>query len=471
MKSCLAGIFVVSLVLFAATTASAEKLTLDDCIELALENRSQIIKARHAEDLARAGRRAALGDFLPSVSASYSYSEGETRDQENTVPVNDYITTSVDTSTVLFTDTNNVSYYVDFQRPTDSVFIGEVVSRPADQSRSGSSYGIDAALTLSPATWFNYVSARSNVDKARLDVIASEQDLIYRVKSVFYAHLASIENVSVQEDAVERSKEQLKLIESRFELGSAAKSDVLKQKVRYGNDQLSLLEARNSVTSSRADLAYTVGVDPNSDVEFSTEFRQRTHGESMEEAIQFGLAHQPGLLSAEEQVTVTKHDLSAARMGYLPSFRAFAGMEWSDGSSGDTVVFDSKSNSWSAGFTLSWNIFDGFSRERSVSYAKIQHNNARVDLIEARHAVALDVKKAHLDIDKATQQVNVNEENVEAATEDMRITQEKYNLGAATILEVLDAQVSLKTAQMQLISSQFDYNLAVAKLELAMGKM
>ncbi|MEW5924771.1 MAG: TolC family protein, partial [Candidatus Zixiibacteriota bacterium] len=61
------------------------------------------------------------------------------------------------------------------------------------------------------------------------------------------------------------------------------------------------------------------------------------------------------------------------------------------------------------------------------------------------------------------------EENVAAAREDMSLIQEKYNLGAATILELLDAQVSLITAQNNKVEVDFDYNLSIARLENAMG--
>ena len=98
-------------------------------------------------------------------------------------------------------------------------------------------------------------------------------------------------------------------------------------------------------------------------------------------------------------------------------------------------------------------------------------NNARAALTEEKHLVSLQIKQAYLEIEKTSEQVKVNEENVAAAEEDLKITQEKYNLGAATILDLLDAQVSLKEAQMSKISSEFDYNLAVAALEHATGKM
>jgi len=461
---------VVAILLPWAAAFGADKLTLDDCIELALRHRSSIISARGSEDLAKANRLAALGSFLPNVSASYSYSKGETRDQEVRVPYNAYEYTDYE----YFVDTIEVDgtqFPVLAQRATDSLYLVDMVSEQPDQSRTSKGYGLSANLSLSGATFFDYFSARTAAQRASLNVIASEQDLIYEVKGAFYAYLAAVENVSVQEDAVERSKEQLKLIESRFELGSAAKSDVLKQKVQYGNDRLSLLEAKNSVTSSKADLAYTVGLDPHSDVEFSTDYMQRSYDGTMDEAIQYGLDNQPTLLSAKKYEVETGHDLRAAHMSYLPSFSAYGNLNWSDGSSGDTVLYNSKSNSWTLGFGLSMNIFDGFSRERNVASAKIARNNARAALTEEKHLVSLQIKQAYLEIEKTSEQVKVNEENVAAAEEDLKITQEKYNLGAATILDLLDAQVSLKEAQMSKISSEFDYNLAVAALEHATGKM
>jgi outer membrane protein TolC len=69
------------------------------------------------------------------------------------------------------------------------------------------------------------------------------------------------------------------------------------------------------------------------------------------------------------------------------------------------------------------------------------------------------------------QQRTVAEETVASATEDIKITQEKYNLGAATILDLLDAQVSLKRAEVSLISVDFDLNRAIASLEKSMGKL
>jgi outer membrane protein len=125
----------------------------------------------------------------------------------------------------------------------------------------------------------------------------------------------------------------------------------------------------------------------------------------------------------------------------------------------------------SYGYGFSWNLFDGFRRESSAIRAKVVRNNALAMLANTKNKTVSDIKSAYLQINQLKQQRTVAEETVASATEDIKITQEKYNLGAATILDLLDAQVSLKRAEVSLISVDFDLNRAIASLEKSMGKL
>ncbi|MCK4462214.1 MAG: TolC family protein, partial [candidate division Zixibacteria bacterium] len=185
---------------------------------------------------------------------------------------------------------------------------------------------------------------------------------------------------------------------------------------------------------------------------------------------QFGYANQPGLLASEKSADAAGYYLRSARSSYLPTVGASASINWSDGARGDTALFNFSSRETSIGIGVSWTLFDGFWRERQVSASKIARNNARARASETRNLVAVQIKTAFYDIEKAAEQTKVAMENVEAATEDLKITQEKYNLGAATILDLLNAQVSLKDAQVKHIQAGFDLNLAVARLDKAMGR-
>ncbi len=415
--------------------AQGNKLTLDDCIEMALQNRYSIIAARGSEDLAKANQRSALGAFLPRVNASYSYYESKQRDLKTWVE-------------------------------------GQPEVQQADQDGSSETITASATMTLFDlANFFDYASARASRAQARLDVINSEQDLIYSVKLSYYAYLASVENVKVQEQAVARSEEQLKLITSRYDLGSASKSDVLKQKVQYGNDRLALLRATNSVVTSKASLAFTIGLDPAREVEFSADYDVREYSGSMDEALTFGLTHEPGLLATEKQLAAAKQAVRSGFSSYLPTLSGSASYSISEGTSGDTLLYNSSSNSTRYGVTAAWTVFDGFIREGQVTSAKVSRNNARAALADTRNLVVQEIKTAYFDSEQQKLAKEVANENVDAANEDLKITQEKYNLGAATILDLLDAQVSLKQAQVSLIQADFDLNLAIARLENAMGKM
>ncbi|MEA1981002.1 MAG: TolC family protein, partial [candidate division Zixibacteria bacterium] len=258
--------------------------------------------------------------------------------------------------------------------------------------------------------------------------------------------------------------------ESKYELGSAAKSDVLKQKVQYGNDRLSLLSAENSVDETKSSLAYTIGLDPNSDPKFSSSFTEVDYDGNLNDAMQYGLDNHPGLLSARKLVDASGYAVKSRKAGYLPRVSLTGSMNWNESTEGDTITYDFSSKSKSIGFNVSWNIFDGFSRERNIAIAKIGQNNAKANLADTRNLVAKEIKTAFLEIERLKEQKMVSQENVDASEEDLRIQQEKYDLGAAAILDLLNAQVSLKQAQVSLIGAEFDFNLAVSRLNKAMGK-
>lgn len=423
-----------------ASLASARTMTLDECIEHALKTRESIIRARSAESLAGANRLAALGAFLPTIDASYVWSKGEEWDIAPPNVIRD------DTGAVIAT--------------SDEQTIGP-----------NKTLGVDASMWFfNLTTWFNYFGARADKEAASLNVLDSEDDLIFAVKTAYYAYLASAEAVDVQQQAVERAQEQLKLIQSRFDLGSANRSEVLRQKVQVGNDQLALLQAENSVVTTRANLAYTIGVDPNGNVEFATDAEERAYDGTLDEALGYGLNNEPGLQAVQKDVSASKHAVRSRWSEYLPRLAGFATFDEFNGTQAFPVVFERESKTARWGFQVTWNIFDGFNRERNVTSAKVSLNNARAAEADTRNFLVSEIKSAYFEIQQQMKAKELAGQNVEASTEDMKITQEKYNLGAATILDLLTAQVTLQEAQLSLVQAIFDLNLAVSRLEQAIGK-
>jgi len=239
--------------------------------------------------------------------------------------------------------------------------------------------------------------------------------------------------------------------------------------VQFGSDKLNLIDAENGIKKAKADLMYLIGSDVNSDTEFSSTFNLRKYDGTETDALTFGMSNYPGLLAADKNLSAATNDVRSAWGRFFPTLSVYVSRNFQNQFWHEVNQFNELDGRWTVATTLNFPIFENFSRTSALSRARASLNKARADYYYARNSVTLEIKRAYLDMTKAAEKLVVAGENEEAAREDMSLVQEKYNLGAATILELLDAQVSLITAQNDKIQSEFDYNLAVAKLENAMG--
>jgi len=428
-------LFLATLFLFmmAPEFSEARVLSLDDCITEALKNHPDVVRARGQVKRADGVLWQSFGAFLPNISAGGSVTQINSEPGVRVIQDQLYQTSGI---------TKNYDL------------------------------GLSAGLTVFDGgqNIFNYLGARADKSYYKYLSEQTEQNLILTVKTTYYSYLASERTKEIREEAVKRGEEQLKLAQSKFDVGSASKSDVLKAKVQYGNDKLSLLEAENAVSINRANLAYLIGIDVNSDIEFSRETPKRDYSGSENEALKFGLSNHPGLLSTESNLSAARYGVKSIWGRYAPSVSVRVSRGWTNEYWGMVNDFSDDDARWTISTSLDFTIFDNFSRKAAMASAKASLNDARVAYHYQRNSVANEIKKAYLDMNKAFEALKLADENESAATEDMALVQEKYNLGAATILELLDAQVSLITAQNSKIQAEFDLNLAIARLENAMGK-
>ncbi len=407
--------------LLLSLTVSAETLTLDQSIELALKNHPTVISARGNVKTANAGVWNAAGNFLPRVSASGSVSE-----------------------------TNSYN--------------------PIKENK-GYSLGASANLTLfnGGQNIFNYLGAKAGKLYSKNMSEMTQQDLILEVKRRYFNYLAAIKTKEMREESVKQGEEGLKLAESKFEVGSASKSDVLKAKVQYGLDRISFIDAENAIENARSYLTWLIGLDINSNADFSPTYTTKEYTGVESDALNFGLSNYPGLLAAENSLSQAKNTVKSAWGKFLPTVSASLSKSYSNHFWHQVKEFNNDDGSWTIGTTVSLPIFENFSRKYTLSSAKANLNNARASFYYEKNNVSRIIKEAYRNMNRAKEMLVVASETEASAREDMSLTQEKYNLGAATILELLDSRVSLIRAQNDKIQSEFDYNIAVATLENAMG--
>jgi len=437
MKCGIAVSIAVSLLIIFGISSEikAETYTLDQCIDIALKNNYGVIAAENSYDDARIGVYSAWGSLFPSISISSGANRswaGFTFSEPNTgIEVSGGVTTNRYTGSLNFSNT----------------FAGLGLYNYASIKKSRS----DKA-----SSFYNYVK--------------SQKDLVFDVKRGYYDLIKARMLLDVAKEAVRRGEERLRAVQSRYDLGSASMSDVLKAKVQYGNDRLDLVSKTNDYKLAQANLAYTMGIDVNREFEVDEDISERDINISFESAFKEALSKNPEYKKARFDLASARSTNTMALSRFLPSLTLGLSHSTSVDEFSDLTGFQRDNASYFLYASLNFNIFNGLSDYANLRSAKYAVSTSEEYFKNTKNSVALEIKRSFLDLERAREARKLAEESVAAAQEDLNLVKEKYNLGAATILEVLDAEVSFKQAQTSHVEVLFDYNLAVSQLEKALGR-
>lgn len=412
----------------ADSTASASlQVTLDEAIRRALDVQPAIIQAQGAQRNAGASQRAAFGAFLPSLSLTGG---------------------SAHASGNRFNSATN-----------------QIVSGPASTSYTG---GISLNLTLFDgfARFATSNAAAASADAADAGYINQRFQVTLTTKQLFYNALATEELVTVAEAQVRQAQQQMDIAVQKLHAGSATRSDSLRSVVDLGNAKLALLQASANLATAQANLGRQVGVDqPVRAVPDSALAPVPDTAALRVEA----LAHAPQVAQAEAQAHAAQSQVSVARAQYFPSFTA----GYSNGYTGFDAPWTSTNsyvNNWTLRFSVSLPIFNGFTREQQLVSADVARDVAVAQAADTRRFVGAQLTQQIAALQTAYTQIDIATTNVAATTEDLRVQQERYRVGASTILDLLTSEASLIQAQTSLVQARFNYNIARAQLEALVGR-
>ena len=132
--------------------------------------------------------------------------------------------------------------------------------------------------------------------------------------------------------------------------------------------------------------------------------------------------------------------------------------------------FPPEERSWSMRVTASLPIFNGFQREAALQRASAAEDLAQAEARDARLATRAEVQSAAQEIELATRRVEISARTVSLAREDLRVQEERYRIGNATILDLQTSQVALAEAQISEVRSKQSLGGAVARLEAILGE-
>jgi outer membrane protein len=406
-------------------------VTLAEAIRRAERVQPAVIRASADVRTAAAQRRNAWGAYLPRISASSSgsdfFSEGPAR---------------IDPVT------------------------GELTS--GNSSTRSVSTSLSASLDL--FTGFRrgaeMRAARATQTAAEASLIDARFEQALTTTNQFLDALAAAQLLRVREASVRRAEEQLKTAVAKLRAGSATKSDSLRSLVTLGTARLDQITTQTELASAEANLARLIGEPGRVRAADDSAFYRimpvvdtqaiRTEAESKSPRIQ----------SAGANAAAARASARASRSAYWPSLTLAANTGWNGSRTTDYDLFNQRQLSLS----LRWNLFDGFDRELTIVQRDAELDLAEATAADAQREVQAELTTRLAELDAALMRTEITQTSVAAATEDLRVQQQRYRLGASTIVDLLTSQEALNQAEVDVVNARFDYLRAKAQLEALIGR-
>lgn len=305
----------------------------------------------------------------------------------------------------------------------------------------------------------------------------TRHEIAFSVRGTYYAVLAAEEQVNVAQQVLDSALETLRVSKLRYEAGVAPQFDVLSAEARVARTEQALISAQVLRDTTWAILSTTLGVPIPAGTQLSTP-RPVTVTEADPAALRAeALANRPDLLAATADEAAAAALLAVAKAGHYPTITGNMSYSLLEqvtidgelvGSPGTDIVVSQ--NSGSISLVATWSLFNAGQVDGEIREAKARYQQSQEVVKSLRQAIELDVRSAHLAVEAAKAQVDAARKEVTQQEEAYRIATIRYQEGVGTSVEILTAEADREDAKTRLNRAVFDLNLAVAQLDLALGR-
>ncbi len=423
-------------------TAVPAQLTLADAIAIARERHPELAQARNAIAAQGAQVRAGFGAFLPTLSAQLNFAGSDSR---------------------------TVTGQDDFGRPVE-------LSAPITFKGSNSSQSLYTGLTL-----FNglrnlktYGAARASLDAAEESRHAVEARIDAETTRRFYESVRTRQLIALEERLLASAREQRDNTARLFRTASATQEDLLGAEADVASQELQVARARGEAEKALLGLREQMALvepigfevvgglpaawDPSLlDPDSLVALAQRTH---------------PDIVRLDANARAAHLRAGAAAGGYWPTIRLGASVTRSVNLGSYEALFDFNPRNRNLGFSLTvdWPVFQGFQTRAQVSQASAEALNAEETLRAARLSSDREVRAARIDLENAYRGVALAERAAELSNERLRLSRERYAIGAITFANLQLLIDRAAQEERQVINARYSFAAAAAALAERVGR-
>lgn len=300
------------------------------------------------------------------------------------------------------------------------------------------------------------------------DLERVRQQIALETAQAYNALLYSIEQERVQRSAFEQRQKHLEMTRNRRQAGVATELEVLRAEVAVENQRAAVTQAEGGVDLARAQLNALMLREMDAPITPSDTLAYTPEDSALDEVVREAMANRPDLHLAKltedlraEVVGVTK-DNSKPSLEFIGNYGRSTRLV--------SNFLDPDYSKWSAALNLKIPIFDGRRVKGQVQQAEAELGKARQDTIALKNQIRLQAMDALVKLNVSARLISAAQLNVAQAKKALDMTQANYNYGAATVLEVTDAQNAVVQAEMTLAQALQQHADATAMINYVMGR-
>jgi len=412
-------------------------ISLQEAIAIALKNNHTLRQAFEDMGIAGDDRAIARSIFLPAITAGYAY------DRSNRQPA------MVDPGNPLM----------------PPMYAGEKEFRRAEIKVMMTIWDFGRSLGI-------YNQANLGRDIANLVYRRTRQQVIFQVVNAYFNVLRAQRGKVIAQESLNQAREHLKTAESFERYGVVDRNDVLRARVQVAEVRQMLIKAKNAMELATSSLNSFLGVNVNFPTTVIEDTRIIPFSFSLKACLQLAIEHRSEFKVVQKAIGIEEEAIRATRAGHLPRIYVAGGYNWNDD---DYQKFADSSGSLhddniSGEIGIQIDLFSGGRTMAEVRKAKKKLTRAQEKAKEVCDGISLQVKAAFLAIQEAKDRIGVAREAVAQAEENLRLINNKYRENVVISTDVVDAETLLTRNKQNYYNALYDYIVAIAQLENAVGK-
>ncbi|MFU8812718.1 MAG: TolC family protein [Balneolaceae bacterium] len=430
-----------SILLFLPLSLFAQQkqtITLEEAIQIAIDNNFQLQQARNNVQLSEFRKTSAMAEFLPNLSANAN---------------------------------RNVNIGRQFDDNTGDF---------GDFTINSFSAGLSSNMTIfnSFANINGLRAARSENLQLEEELKRVKEDIIFQTATRYLQYLLDVELLEISRENLETSLRQLEQIEAQVEVGARPSVDLLNQESIVANNELAIVNRENALNSSRLQIIQTLQIDPLVDYEFILPDLDDENiiplEYSLQDLVSVALDNRSDLRSEQYRLEVLERNLQITRANQYPSISLSGSISsrWSDTNPlSFEDQFTDQNVSRNFGVSITVPIFNRLNVRENVQASRINLKNATLALENTRLNVVQEVNQALNDYNARIKELESTERALRAAERAFETENQRYDIGASTLIELSQANNAFVEAQSNRVQAVYNFIFQSRLLDYYLGQL